>query len=111
MVKIFSANSPVGLQHCAIAVVFFVFGYVTCLATHNRIFPQPAVSAGSKLGSHATEVVPAALVFRPKASVPINHPGERGQVSKVLKQVVLTGADASVPSLVHLSLVDFGDGS
>ena len=32
-------------------------------------------------------------------------------MSRVLKQVVVAGTEAGVPGLVHLSLVDFGDGT
>lgn len=79
------------------------------------------------------------LVFRAMAPTPINHPGSIGEVkyicmssaqstyschlpyiniyfsnfakvSKVLKQRLITGRDTGMKSLVHLSMVDFGDG-
>ncbi len=110
MVKVFGIGSPssVCFQNLALSIIFFTLGYLACLSTVPRYPISPPRAA--KIVETADTTTPTALIFRPQASTPINHPGEQGQVSKVLKQVVLTGAEASVPTLVHLSLVDFGDG-
>eukprot|EP00615_Pteridomonas_danica_P011584 CAMPEP_0114331682 /NCGR_PEP_ID=MMETSP0101-20121206/2578_1 /TAXON_ID=38822 ORGANISM="Pteridomonas danica, Strain PT" /NCGR_SAMPLE_ID=MMETSP0101 /ASSEMBLY_ACC=CAM_ASM_000211 /LENGTH=165 /DNA_ID=CAMNT_0001462103 /DNA_START=110 /DNA_END=607 /DNA_ORIENTATION=+ len=50
-----------------------------------------------------------ALVFQAEEPMPINHPDANGEVSKVLKQRLI-GGKSGIPGLVHLSMVDFGDG-
>ena len=87
-------------------------GFLTCLvfSPSRSTLPNstPAPSLFQNIAQSSTPL--PHHVYRASEPKPINHPGDSGKASEVLKRQIFTGKESGLPGLVHLSLVDFGDG-
>lgn len=90
----------------------FLMGFLTCLVFSPSRSTMPSSSPAPGLFQDISPVsTPLPQhVYRAGDAKPINHPGASGEVSQVLKRQIFTGKESGLPGLVHLSLVDFGDG-